>query len=85
MRTGLDDYALVEQIANQAGVAGAIGDELFATLIYTLDSAPLDHNLLDITLFHIRDKLRIGKLRRGNLRRAKIVKHRHQDDGNHHP
>ena len=79
------DQAPPQQVAHQAGVAGAVGGEFLAALARALDGPPVDQHLADVSPLHLLDEFGIGDLLGGDLWRAEVVEHRDQHHGDDDP
>src|SRR3569623_1198775 len=85
LRPGLDNYALVEQLVNHAGITGAIGKEILPPRAFALDGTTLDHYFRYLSLPDLLDEIGVRELFSRNLRGTEAVEDRHQHDRNHYP
>ena len=84
-RPGEDLHIVLDQVAHQAGIAGAVGHEALAAVGFTVDRAILDIHAAHLAPIHLIDELRIRFGVRGTLRGTEVAEHRHQHHGDHDP
>ncbi len=84
-RPRLDLHVVVEQVADQPVVTGAVGGELLAAVEHALNGAPVDGHALHATALHFGNELRVRQLLGRRSAGSEVVEHGHQDDRDDHP